>query len=488
MSPFDLQAFAKALDQAGELREPVLANVAIAAVVDDSRRAQGGALFCAVPGTAKDGHAFAAEAVQRGAVALLVTRKLNLGVPELVVRDARRGTAIVSAVWYGAPADAFTLIGVTGTNGKSTTVALIRHLFNATHSAGSLGTLGALDGAGHEVAVGNLTTPGAVELQGTLAALRDRAVKTLAFEASSHALDQRRIEGLHLAAAVYTNLTHDHLDYHGDLAAYFAAKAKLSAYLKPDGVEIVNADDRAWRALDARPGIRRVRWSVAGDADVRATNVQLSASGSTFRLSWGGRTHDVRLPLLGDFNVSNALGAAATALALSVAPDTVVGRLASAPQVPGRMERLAGEAFAILRDYAHTPDALERAIRTLRPLTPGRLLVLFGCGGDRDRQKRPVMGRIAAQGSDVSIVTSDNPRTEDPDRIIDDIEGGMDGKAHLRIADRREAIARAVSMLAAGDTLLLAGKGHETYQVVGTQRLPMDEREIVSALVGARSA
>lgn len=477
----DLAGLAEALAAAGELVEPAPPALHLTGIIDDSRRAREGVLFCAVSGSAQDGHDFAPAAVRKGASALLVGRRLPLDVPQLVVRDPRRATAIVAAEWYEHPADRLTLIGVTGTNGKSTTVTLIQHLLNANRNAASLGTLGAVDGSGSSVASGNLTTPGPLELQAVLATLVVRGTKTLAFEASSHALDQRRIEGFHLAAAVYTNLTHDHLDYHGDMAAYFAAKAKLSTYLKPDGVEVVNADDRAWTALEQRPGIRRVTWGVSGAGDVRATNVALGARGSTFDLSYEGKTYPVRLPLLGDFNVANATGAAATALALGVAPGVVAERLASAPQVPGRMERLADQGFVILRDYAHTPDALERAIRTLRPLTEGRLMVLFGCGGDRDRKKRPIMGRIAARGADVSIVTSDNPRSEDPERIIDDIETGMEGKAHIRITDRREAIRRAVSMLSRADTLLLAGKGHETYQVVGTERLPMDEREIVAA-------
>jgi UDP-N-acetylmuramoyl-L-alanyl-D-glutamate--2,6-diaminopimelate ligase len=483
----NITAIAAALSNANELAEAGPASLVLTDIVDDSRRVTPGALFCAVPGSKHDGHAFIADAMKRGAAAVLVQHRAAVAVPQLVVRDARRATALAAAAWHGQPADRLRLIGVTGTNGKSTTVALVRHLLNAKADAGSLGTLGAIDGRGEPVAVGNLTTPGAVELQATLAALVARGVNTLAFEASSHALDQRRIAGLKLAAVVYTNLTHDHLDYHGDMEAYFAAKARLSMYLAPDGVEVVNVDDPAWEALPRRQVGRRVTWGVKHDAEVRAAEVKPTSDGSRFSLRYDGKSYDVHLPLMGDFNVANATGAAAAAIALGLPPATVAERLSTAPQVPGRMERLAGGRFVVLRDFAHTPDALERVIRTLKPLTTGRLIVLFGCGGDRDKKKRPTMGRIAARGADVAIVTSDNPRTEDPEKILDDIEAGMEGKAHVRLADRRAAIQRALGMLADGDCLLLAGKGHETYQVIGTEKVPMDEREIVLAALGQRS-
>jgi UDP-N-acetylmuramoyl-L-alanyl-D-glutamate--2,6-diaminopimelate ligase len=349
-----------------------------------------------------------------------------------------------------------------------------------------VGTLGAFDGggapAGPEI---SLTTPGAVEYHAVLAALRGRGVTTVVTEASSHALDQRRLHGIEFAAAVYTNLTHDHLDYHKDLQSYLAAKLLLAAQVRDGGVEVVNADDPAWDALlrDSRRG--RVTFGVHRPADVRALDIELGAEGTEMRMVFGGDTRNVRLPLIGEFNVSNALAAAAAAWGLGVSPTLAAERLAGAPQVPGRMERVASNGFVVLRDYAHTPDALERAIRALRPLTRGRLIVLFGCGGDRDRRKRPVMGRIAARAADLPIVTSDNPRSEDPDRVIDEIEAGMEGIAHLRITDRREAIARAIRVLEPGDCLLLAGKGHETYQIVGDRRLPFDEREIVRDLLAA---
>jgi UDP-N-acetylmuramoyl-L-alanyl-D-glutamate--2,6-diaminopimelate ligase len=312
-------------------------------------------------------------------------------------------------------------------------------------------------------------------------------VTTVVLEASSHALDQHRLFGLAFAAAVYTNLTHDHLDYHKDFAAYRDAKLRLSTLLAAGGVEVVNADDPAWSALPRRSELRRVTFGAARPADVSARDVRLAADGSRFTLRLGDRAVDARLPLLGEFNVSNALGAAAAAWGLGRCPAEIAERLATAPPVPGRLEPIGDAGLMVLRDYAHTPDALQRAIGAVRPVTRGRLIVLFGCGGDRDRTKRPAMGRIAARGADVAIVTSDNPRTEDPDRIIDEIEEGMNGVAHLRITDRRAAIRRALEMLRPEDCLLLAGKGHETYQVIGERRLPFDEREVVRQILARRA-
>ncbi|HKP49112.1 MAG TPA: UDP-N-acetylmuramoyl-L-alanyl-D-glutamate--2,6-diaminopimelate ligase, partial [Gemmatimonadales bacterium] len=387
------------------------------------------------------------------------------------------------AAWYGHPGRFLTLIGVTGTNGKTTTTGLLRHLLNRNQSAGSIGTLGAFDGAEQPVpsTAGSLTTPGPIDLQATLAALRERGVTHVAMETSSHSLDQGRLDGLSFAAGVFTNLTRDHLDYHGTMEAYLGSKLRLADLLRPSAVEVVNLDDDAWSALPARN--RRITFGLHPAADVRATQISLNASGSCFLLTGRFGSGEVLLPLLGDFNVSNALAAAATALGLELSLQEVVERLATAPQVPGRMERISDSPCTVLRDYSHTPDSLERALRTLRPLTPGRVILVFGCGGDRDKGKRPLMGRIAADLSDLAIVTSDNPRTENPEAIIDEIERGMGGAFHLRIPDRLAAIRGALNEGQAGDTILLAGKGHETYQVIGTRKIDFDEREIVQGLV-----
>ncbi len=470
---------------------PAEVPAALTAVTTDSRRVEPGGLFAAYRGSASDGHAFLAAAAQAGAGLALVEHPVSdAPLPAAVVSDGRRAAATAAALFYGDPAGALELLAVTGTNGKTTTVHLMRHLFGGAGagSAGSIGTLGALDGQGRPLPVGgNLTTPGPVELHAALAALRDAGVKTVAMEASSHSLDQERVAGLAFRAAVFTNLTRDHLDYHGTEAAYLAAKCKLDRYLAPGGYQIVNADDAAWRGLPERR--ERISFGIASVADVRAHDVEGTRDGMRFVLAARGRTARVALPLPGRFNVENALGAAAAAIALGREVGEVAAGLAAAPQVPGRMERLADTPCVVVRDFAHTPDALERALGTLRPLTKGRLVVVFGAGGDRDRGKRPLMGAIAARAADLAVLTSDNPRTEDPEQILDDIEAGMGATPHLRIVDRRAAIRRALSIARPDDLVLLAGKGHETYQVLGHDYVPFDEREIVAEAVAAlRSA
>ncbi len=450
----------------------------------DSRTIRPGMLYVAVRGSQSDGHRFVADAIGRGASSVIVERPQNSAVAEIVVQDSRRAAHVLGAAWYGHPGRCLTLVGVTGTNGKTTTTGLIRHLLNERETAGSIGTLGAFDGKGEPVpsTAGSLTTPGPVDLQGTFAELLSRGVTDVVMETSSHSLDQGRLDGLSFAVAVFTNLTRDHLDYHGTMEAYLASKVRLSTLLRPGGTEVVNLDETAWQALPSRSP--RVTFGLHSTADVRATGMVLNSAGARFELTGRFGTTPIMLPLLGDFNVANGLAAAATALVLERPLSAVSERLAAAPQVPGRMERISDHPCVVLRDYAHTPDALERALTTLRPLTTGRLIAVFGCGGDRDRGKRPIMGRIAAQLADLAIATSDNPRTEDPGAIIDEIERGMGGVPHLRIVDRLAAIHTALEQGRPGDTILLAGKGHETYQVIGTTKIDFDEREIVQKAVG----
>jgi len=458
----------------------------VEAITDDSRAVQRGALFLAVRGAERDGHAYLAVAAERGATAAIVDDPTRTTLPALVVSDTRRAAAVAATAFYGEPAAGIRLVGVTGTNGKTTTVGMLRHLLDEPHArAASIGTLGVLvGGAGQPFDGGSgLTTPGPVELQRVLRALHDDGVRTIAMETSSHALHQRRVDGLTFAVGVFTNLTRDHLDYHGTMEAYFAAKALLVGQLAADGVAVINADDRVWDSLPPAP--RTVRFGLGAAADVRARNVRSTPDGSPFTLAIGNASYDVVLPLIGDFNVANALAAAAAAWALGVPADTIAARISTLPQVPGRLE-IVNEHPTVLRDYSHTPDSLERAIAAVRPFATGRLIVVFGCGGDRDRGKRPEMGRIAARGADIAIVTSDNPRTEDPERILDDVEAGMEGVPHERIEDRRDAIARALQLAGPTDLVLLAGKGHETYQIRGTTRLPFDERQIVHEIVTER--
>ncbi len=461
----------------------------ITGLTADARRLQPGMLFCAVHGAVLDGHKFVADAAARGAAAALVESRQPVSIPQVLVRNGRRAAAVAAEAWYDRPAARLQLIGVTGTNGKTTSVILTRHVLGARWPMGAIGTLGCFDPAGAmvESEAGNLTTPGPIDLQATLAALRDRGAAGVAMEVSSHSLDQGRVDGLVFRAAIFTNLTRDHLDYHETFEAYFAAKAKLVGYLADAGLAVINADDAAWARLPRTP--RRITFGVGANGktprpDVSARDIQIDASGARFQLVTSDGAHPVALPLLGRFNVANALGVAACAVGLEVPTPIVAERLSTAPQVPGRMERIAVDPCMVLRDYAHTPDALERALETIREVTPagGRVIVVFGAGGDRDRGKRAPMGEIAVRLADVALATSDNPRTEDPERILDDVEAGMTGKPHYRIVDRRAAIGQALDLARQGDTILLAGKGHETYQIIGTTKEPFDEREVVRAL------
>ncbi len=481
-----LSEIVAALQRRDQLVRAPEANPRLSGVSDDSRRIEPGMLYVAVRGTQADGHRYLADAAARGAAAALVEEPQPGDLPQAVVRSGRRAAGIAARTWYDAPADHLTLVGVTGTNGKTTTVSIIRHLLNHQGCAGSIGTLGAYDGAGERVpsTAGSLTTPGPVDLQATLAALRQRGATHVAMETSSHALDQGRLDDLTFAAGVFTNLTHEHLDYHHTLEHYLAAKLRLDALLGLDGVQVVNADDPAWRRLPPRKS--RVRFGLTPEADVYPEGLVLTSTGSRFRLvsPWGGA--EVRFPLLGDYNVANALGAAAAVLALGEPAGRVSERLGSVPQVPGRMELLADTPCAVLRDYAHTPDGFVRALGALRAVTRGRLMLLFGGGGDRDRTSRPERGRIAVEMTDLVVLTTDNPRTESLDQIMDDIIRGMGGRPYWRIDDRREAIERLLAEAKPEDTILLAGKGHETYQIMGREKIPFDERAIVRNWVDSR--
>jgi UDP-N-acetylmuramoyl-L-alanyl-D-glutamate--2,6-diaminopimelate ligase len=462
----------------------------VVSVEDDSRQVKAGAMFIAVRGSAKDGHDYLDKAGEAGAVAAVVENPKRTALPAIVVKDGRRAAAIVAAAAFEFPGRQLRMVGVTGTNGKTTTVHMLRHLLDTPKArAASIGTVGVLLGSEGRPATADtgLTTPGPVELQRVLRALVDAGARDVAMEVSSHALDQRRVEGIEFESVAFTNLSRDHLDYHKTMEAYQQAKGLLVFHLVPHGTVVVNADDPAWRTL---PGERRrVSYSTrVTSAEVHARDIRFTSAGSQWTLVVGTERESVRLPLIGDFNVSNALAAASAAWAIGTDVRTIAARLATLPQVPGRLE-VVNDTPTVLRDYAHTPDALQRALQAIRPFTTGRLIVVFGCGGDRDRGKRPEMGAIAARDADLAIVTSDNPRTENPDRILDDIEAGMKEGTHERIEDRRAAIARALSIADRGDVILLAGKGHETYQIRGTEKLDFDEKAIVAELgkSGARA-
>ncbi|MBU6364908.1 MAG: UDP-N-acetylmuramoyl-L-alanyl-D-glutamate--2,6-diaminopimelate ligase [Gemmatimonadetes bacterium] len=494
MTPIPVARLVTALADAGLLVTTTDAlPEAVADMVDDSRGISAGAAFVAVRGHAQDGHAWLAAARHGGAALAIVedaAAAVAAGIPALVVRDGRRAAGVAAAAFHGWPARALIMVGVTGTNGKTTTVGLLRHLLHrASAPAASIGTLGVLVGSPGEPFPGGqgLTTPGPVELQRLLRALADHGVRTVAMEVSSHALDQRRVEGVAFAAAAFTNLTRDHLDYHGTMKAYRDAKLRLLGHLAPGGRAVLNGDDPTWDAVEA-PEVWR--FGVRAGVEVGARDLRFGPDGSRFLLVGPQGAAPVSLPLLGDFNVANALAAAAVALAVGRPVAEVAERLATVPQVAGRLERIHG-APTVLCDYAHTPDALERALQAVRPFAAeggGRVIVVFGCGGDRDRGKRPEMGRVAEALADVVVLTSDNPRTEDPERILDDIAAGMTPGGYRRVEDRRAAIRAALAEATARDVVLLAGKGHETYQIRGTTRYPFDERIVVAEVAAEVAA
>jgi UDP-N-acetylmuramoyl-L-alanyl-D-glutamate--2,6-diaminopimelate ligase len=444
-------------------------SVDVTSVTHDSRRAVAGALFCCVPGGVADGHDHAPAAVAAGAVALLCERPLDLAPAEVVVDDARAAMGPLAAAFHGDPSHALDVVGVTGTNGKTTTTLLLQHVLTAVgRPTGAIGTLS-----------GARTTPDAPDLQAQLAHLRDEGMVAVAMEVSSHALALDRVKGTRFRAAVFTNLTQDHLDFHGTIEQYFAAKARL---FDPEysTVAVVNADDPHGALLADAATIPTRTFSLR---DVDGLEVGATESIGT----WRGRS--LRVPLGGAFNVSNALAALTTAVELGIGEADAVAAIADAPAVPGRFESIdEGQAFRVVVDFAHTPDGIEQVLRAARTVTPsGRVIVVVGAGGDKDRDKRPLMGAAADRHADVIVLTSDNPRSEDPQAIVDAIRTGIAGSADVRVElDRRAAIALAFAEAQPDDLVVVAGKGHETEQVIGKQVLPFDDRKVVRELLRGR--
>ena len=479
-----LQTIIGALEERGLFVSATSTAADVTGITDDSRAVRRGDMYCAWRGTTRDSHDFVPGAVKSGATALLVEHVVDgVAVPQVVVKDGRRAAAVAANIVFGNPAEQLIIAGVTGTNGKTTTAWIMRHLLNARYSAALIGTLGIFLADGKPLQAESLTTPGPVELARVFSQLVQRGVNAISMEVSSHALDQGRVYALRFNAAVFTNLTRDHLDYHGTLEAYLDAKKSFADLIRAGGAAIINADDPAWNGLEQRAK-RALRFGIArADADVSAEDVDFRADGTRFVLTWQRERAHVDLPLLGDYNVQNALGAAAACLSLGYPVQEVADLLSTVPQVPGRLEKIYASNFTVLRDYAHTPDALETVLHTLRQIVTGRIIVVFGAGGDRDKGKRPQMGEIAQRLADVAIVTSDNPRTESPEQIIDDIVAGMTHGDFGRIVNRRAAIAEALRIARANDVVLLAGKGHETYQIIGSQKIDFDERAIVADLM-----
>jgi UDP-N-acetylmuramoyl-L-alanyl-D-glutamate--2,6-diaminopimelate ligase len=452
------------------------ADVEVSGLAYDSRQAAPGTLFFCVSGFERDGHEFAPQAVERGAAALVVQRPLALGVPELVVDDVRAAMAPAAARFHGDPTARLRVTGITGTNGKTTTAWLVRHLLEwAGTQTGLLGTVSSVIGGREEPVV--RTTPEAIDLQATFAGMLAAGDAACAMEVSSHALDLHRADAIHWAVAVFTNLTQDHLDFHGTMEEYFQAKRRLFA-ARP-GAAVVNVDDEYGRRLaDEFPAA--VTFGLRGDAGWRAIDLHSDLHGSRYRVLAPGGEAELRSPLPGRFNVYNALGALAAVDALGVGLAESAAALERFRAVPGRFEPVQeGQDFAVLVDYAHTPDSLENVLASARELTKGRVIVVFGAGGDRDRTKRPLMGEIAVRLADVVVVTSDNPRSEDPEAIIGDIVSGAGGEVEV-LVDRREAIGRAVELASPGDVVVVAGKGHEQGQEFeGGRKVPFDDVSVV---------
>ena len=499
-------------DLLSEIPDPTLTNVndasagdtTVTAVTYDSRRAGPGAVFVALRGLNADGASFAREALDRGAVAIVSEAGAPTDVtrPWIRVPDARLSLAALAATLYDNPSEQLTLVGITGTNGKTTTSYVLASIFEAAGiKCGRIGTVGYRIGEREFEA--SRTTPEAPELQHMLREMVDTGCGACVMEVSSHALTLRRADRLHFAAAVFTNLTRDHLDFHRDMETYFLAKRRLAELLPEAGIAVTNLDDPRGRDF-AAAAQRPVTYAIDTAADVRPGPLTFSIEGLRFDVRTPRGTLRLTSPLVGRPNAYNILAAAATAMALDVPFSAIEKGIATLKNVPGRFQVVSTGAddVRVVVDYAHTDDALKNVLETARPLSAGRVITVFGAGGDRDRTKRPLMGAVAARLSDLVVITSDNPRSEDPNQIIDEIKrgivmpadrtppGGTPAKStpHIAIVDRKAAIERAVRDAVAGDLVLIAGKGHEKYQVIGDKTLPFDDVEVARAALARRRA
>jgi UDP-N-acetylmuramoyl-L-alanyl-D-glutamate--2,6-diaminopimelate ligase len=465
-------------------------DAGITAVTDDSRAVRAGSLFVAVKGERVDGHRYVPEAIEAGAAAIVGQESVERASVSFVkVADSRKALGLIGSRFHGDPSARLTMVGVTGTNGKTTTAYLCKALLEGMgRHVGLIGTVAYEIGA--EVLPASHTTPGALELQGLLAKMSRAGMDSVAMEVSSHALAMDRTAGCEYDAAVFTNLTQDHLDYHRTMEEYFQAKLRLFTSLgqgKKSGQRaLVNMDDPRGPLVRAACRVPVWGFAVKGKADLQAEHMRLSMNGSTFTAATPAGVFTVESRLVGEHNVYNLLGAIGVALHAGATSDQVREAVASLTNVPGRFERVsAGQDFTVVVDYAHTEDALVRLLTAARTLKTHRIITVFGCGGDRDRGKRPKMGRAAVEYSDIVVLTSDNPRTEDPMAILREVETGVREALHNRpgvgyhlLADRREAIGAAIRLARPGDIVLIAGKGHEDYQILGTKKVHFDDREV----------
>jgi UDP-N-acetylmuramoyl-L-alanyl-D-glutamate--2,6-diaminopimelate ligase len=458
----------------------------VESIAYDSRRVQRNGLFVALRGEKSDGHQFIEQAVEKGASVIMTEHEVqHAHATCVVVENTRRALADLAAAFYNRPALRLKLAAVTGTNGKTTTTFLLKHICEkAGLRCGLVGTV--RYEIGDRVLPAVRTTPESLEVYDLLAQMVNAGCKAAALEVSSHAIAQDRVRGLEWDVAVFTNLTQDHLDFHGTMENYFEAKTQLFTGLaeqkaKTAATAIINIDDRYGAQLVDRleKKVPVITYGVSARADFRASNYHAEFAGTSYQLDARGKSYLVRVPLIGRFNVANSMAALAAANSLGISMREAILSLGRSPQVPGRLEAVpAKRQFQVFVDYAHTDDALLNVLKTLRELSPRRLIVVFGCGGDRDKQKRPLMGRVADQNADFSIITSDNPRKEDPDAIIAEAEKGFRSDRYEKIADRAKAIARAIELAQPRDIILIAGKGHEAYQEFADHTVPFDDIQV----------
>ena len=474
-------------------------EINVSGLQTDSRQVIPGDLFICLPGHTVDGHDYASEAEEKGAAALVVNRVLDTALPQVVVKDCRLALAMLADSFYGQPSQRMTTIGVTGTNGKTTTTYLIDKIMSDFGlKTGLIGTIQMkYDGRSFPMSG---TTPEALELQRSLSEMAQTGAQFCVMEVSSHALEQGRVKGTDFRTAVFTNLTQDHLDYHNSVDEYRNAKGLFfsrlgNAYAKDPKQRkyaVLNADDKASVQFAKLTAAEVITYGLHEKADIRASNIAITAKGTTFHVDTFRGSADISLKMIGKFNVYNTMAAIAAALLEEVPLQDIKRSLESVPGVEGRVEAVdAGQPYAVIVDYAHTPDGLDNVLRTVKEFAHGRILTVFGCGGDRDRTKRPIMGNIAAGLSDIVFITSDNPRTENPDHILKDIEAGLleagvpEERYHL-IVDRRQAIKKAIEMASPGDVVLIAGKGHETYQLIAGKVFDFDDRIVAKEAIRGR--
>jgi UDP-N-acetylmuramoyl-L-alanyl-D-glutamate--2,6-diaminopimelate ligase len=477
-------------------RMVVTHDVEVNTVQYDSRKVKANDCFVAIRGTGIDGHTFVGTAIERGAKVVVLENDSTLpdsyfmheGVVKIVVPDSRKALAILSANYYGHPSKSMKLVGVTGTNGKTTTTHLVRSIFEtAGMKTGLVGTIEYR--IGDEILPATHTTPESLELNELFATMLKQGCAAVTMEVSSHALHQSRVHGLDFDNAVFTNLTQDHLDYHVTMDAYFQAKKILFDDLKPSGYAVSNLDDAYGQTIISSTPAATMTYSAQHSADVEARTISLSIDGTAFDIVHKAETTTIASSLVGRFNVYNILAAFSAGIALGIPKETIRQGVEKVQSVRGRFEKIRSpRGWTAIIDYAHTPDALEKCLRTIHDVLPkehrGKIIAVFGAGGDRDKAKRPLMGAVAATLSDIAVVTSDNPRTEDPATILEEIIHGLPkGTKFIRELDRRTAIQKAIQLAEPGDVVLVAGKGHEDYQVIGTTKIHFSDREVVEDLM-----